>query len=80
MARVRMGGGAGGSDSPCRTADRALGGGAVAGLHCVGCGSDEVIAVEPGTESERVAGIVVRRGRPVRAWCAKCWRRRFVDK
>jgi hypothetical protein len=65
MARVGLGDGAGD---------------AVAGLRCVGCGSDEVVAVEPGAESERVAGIVVHRGRPVRAWCAKCWRRRWISK
>jgi hypothetical protein len=65
MARVGTGGGA---DAP------------MAGLHCAGCGSDEVIAIEPGTESERVAGIVVRRGRPMRAWCAKCWQRRWISK
>jgi hypothetical protein len=65
MARVGMGGDAGG---------------AVADLRCAGCGSEEVVAVEPGAESDRVAGIVVRRGRPVRAWCAKCWQRRWISK
>lgn len=46
-------------------------------LECVACGSVDILALCPGTEDERLLGIVVRRGVAVRAWCPVHWHERF---
>lgn len=41
---------------------------------CCGCGSHEIVAVRPGSEADRALDqFVVRREKPMRAWCAVCW-------
>ena len=38
------------------------------------CGSDEVMAVEPGDLAESFGDLLItRRPRPTRAWCLQCW-------
>lgn len=42
-------------------------------LHCA-CGSAELIAVAPGQQGERApGGVMIRKPKPDRAWCAACW-------
>jgi hypothetical protein len=46
---------------------------------CSRCGSEQVIAVAPGSEPEQApGGILVARGALERRWCARCWREAFV--
>jgi hypothetical protein len=50
-------------------------------MACAVCGSDEVMAVAPGSEDETLAGVtgavrdrvVVTRGVAAKTWCAACW-------
>ena len=40
-----------------------------------GCGSDDIIAVRPGSDP-KMAGIFdfhLTRGEPVKCWCKRCW-------
>ncbi len=71
--------------SAIRTA-RLLDGALVCGdaLAC-GCGSWDILALQPGTEDETLDDLVgplgravtVARGQAIRAWCETCWAARF---
>ena len=45
------------------------------GFRC-DCGSEQVMAVEPGEEEIREL-FLLRRERPAKAWCMPCWAQRF---
>ena len=38
------------------------------------CGSDDLVAIAPGEEEVRDF-FLLRRERPIRAWCMPCWQR-----
>jgi hypothetical protein len=45
-------------------------------IRCELCG-EPAVAVAPGGESLVVAGVLVARGVPLRAWCMACLKRTF---
>lgn len=49
-------------------------------IRCTSCGSDQVIAVRPGTDQWvlDLLDLALVRGEPIRAWCESCWRKAFV--
>lgn len=52
----------------------------IPGFRCAACGDEDVFAFTPGDDPVICEMITVRRGIPVRAWCAECapWRREDV--
>lgn len=51
----------------------------VTGLACTRCKTNNVLAIWPGTDPERsqLPLFTVLPGRPVKAWCERCWLERF---
>jgi hypothetical protein len=47
----------------------------LADIRCA-CGSDQIMAVDPGEEEIRDF-FLLRRERPAKAWCMSCWTLRF---
>lgn len=47
------------------------------GFKCT-CGSEEVIAVEPGEDEVREI-FLLRAERPDKAWCLPCWQQRYAS-
>lgn len=46
-------------------------------LSCA-CGCKEIMGIAPGDEPPKVVDLfLLRRGKPIRAWCAACWGRAF---
>ena len=52
----------------------------IRGCKCADCGSRELFAVAPGSDALREAMVMLERGRPGKAWCEKCWMRRWAPK